>query len=132
MRFSTPLLAIAALFTTAYAAPTPQHQHGQAASKSPMPAGMNMAASAAPPSGASTVTPGKPQCEYSFFEKSNLGHNHDVNTGKIKAGSTVSPYAPAILGSGCSPAWAVGGAIDDETPTKTPGDLKLSLWGGIA
>lgn len=90
---------------------------------------------ASPPSsasGSSTVTPGKPQCEYSMFEKSNLSHNHDVNTGKIKGGSTIVPYAPAILGSGCSPAWAVGGKVDDDTPTKTPADMKKSLWGGIA
>lgn len=122
-----------AIFAPAFAAPTPQHQHGQSASKSPMPAGMIMPAS--PPSsahGASIVTPGKAQCEYSMFEKANLGHNHDVNTGKIKGGSSVVPYAPALLGSGCSPAWAVGGSIDDDTPTKTPGDMKLSLWGGIA
>ena len=130
MKFASSVVALVALFTSTFAAPTPQHQHGQAASKSPMPAGMSMPG--APPSGASTVTPGKPQCEYSLFEKANLGHNHDVNTGKIKGGSTVVPYAPALLGSGCSPAWAVGGAIDDDTPTKTPADSKLSLWGGIA
>lgn len=98
-----------------------------------MPADMAMPAS--PPSsasGSSTVTPGKAQCEYSMFEKANLTHNHDVNTGKIKGGSTVVPYAPALAGSGCSPAWAVGGKIDDDTPTKTPADMKLKLWGGIA
>ncbi|QDS74159.1 hypothetical protein FKW77_001563 [Venturia effusa] len=114
----------------------PQLRRDQAAASAP---GSTIPASVAefvsPPSlaaGSSTVTPGKPQCEYSMFEKANLEHNHDVNTGKIKGGSTVVPYAPAILGSGCSPAWAVGGAIDDDTPTKTPQDMKLSLWGGVA
>ncbi|TID21376.1 putative ATP-citrate synthase subunit 1 [Venturia nashicola] len=131
------IAAIFSLFSLVCAAPLaqPQHQHGQAAStsKASMPA--DMAMPAAPPSsasGSSTVTPGKAQCEFSMFEKANLTHNHDVNTGKIKGGSTIVPYAPALMGSGCSPAWAVGGRPDDNTPTKTPADLKLSVWGGIA
>ena len=31
----------------------------------------------------------------------------------------MSSNAPKIGGSGCSPAWAVGGDISDNTPTKT-------------
>jgi len=63
--------------------------------------------------------PGAAQCEYSFFEKFNMGHNHDVNTGTILLGGTVIKGAPRLLGSGCSPAWAVGGPVTDDTPTKT-------------
>ena len=57
-------------------------------------------------------------CTYSSNEKSNLGHNHDVNTGKIKMGGKINK-APQIGGSGCSPAWANGGDINDNTPQKT-------------
>jgi hypothetical protein len=75
----------------------------------------------APPTGKSAAAPpaGAASCTFSGNEKLNLGHNHDVNTGKIKVGKTISSAAPKIGGSGCSPAWAVGGAIDDNTPTKT-------------
>jgi hypothetical protein len=58
-------------------------------------------------------------CQFSTFEKFNLGHNHDVNTGTILVGTTIKSGAPKLLGSGCSPAWAVGGALDDNTPTLT-------------
>lgn len=51
-----------------------------------------------------------PQCEYSFFEKFNMGHNHDVNTGSLLFGSTVLRGLPKLLGAGCAPAWAIGGA----------------------
>jgi hypothetical protein len=67
----------------------------------------------APPGGTDS------SCTFSLNEKSNLGHNHDVNTGKIKIGGKISEKAPKIGGSGCSPAWAVGGDINDNTPTKT-------------
>ncbi|QDS70137.1 hypothetical protein FKW77_005704 [Venturia effusa] len=63
---------------------------------------------------------GKGTCTFSINEKSNLGHNHDVNTGMIKVGGKVIDSHIAVFGSGCSPAWAVGGAIDDNTPTPTP------------
>ncbi|KAF2664443.1 hypothetical protein BT63DRAFT_89812 [Microthyrium microscopicum] len=58
-------------------------------------------------------------CTFSANEKSNLGHMHDVNTGKIKIGGKISGKAPQIFGSGCSPAWANGGKIDDNSPQKT-------------
>jgi hypothetical protein len=67
------------------------------------------------------ATPGTPQCEFSLFEKLNLGHNHDVNTGSILLGSTIIG-APKIFGSGCAPAWAVYPKDEtkrtDWTPTK--------------
>jgi len=58
-------------------------------------------------------------CTFSANEKLNLGHNHDVNTGKIKLGGKVNGQAPQIGGSGCSPAWANGGDISDNTPQRT-------------
>jgi hypothetical protein len=64
---------------------------------------------------------GRPQCEYSLFEKINLGHNHDVNTGQLLFGGSILKNLPKLLGSGCAPAWAVGGALTDDTPTKVPG-----------
>ena len=63
-------------------------------------------------------------CTFSANEKANLGHNHDVNTGKIKIGGKVSGNAPEIFGSGCSPAWANGGAISDDSPQKTRNECK--------
>jgi hypothetical protein len=70
---------------------------------------------AAPPA---PVKSGKGTCTYSPNEKLNLGHNHDVNTGQLLAGGRIIK-APKIGGSGCSPAWAVGGALTDNTPTPT-------------
>jgi hypothetical protein len=70
-----------------------------------------MALPAAPPKSA--------QCEYSLFEKFNMAHNHDVNTGQLLFGSVIIP-APKLFGSGCAPAWAVGGDKTDDTPTKVP------------
>jgi hypothetical protein len=67
-----------------------------------------------------------------LFEKSNLGHSHDVNMGKIKTGATIVAFAPAILGSSCSPAWAVGGEVNDETRIMTPEFMKKSLWCEVA
>jgi hypothetical protein len=58
-------------------------------------------------------------CKFSANEKLNLGHNHDVNTGKIKLGGKINGLAPQIGGSGCSPAWANGGEIGDSTPQRT-------------
>jgi hypothetical protein len=67
---------------------------------------------------------GTPECEYSVFEKLNLGHNHDVNTGELLSDlfgdKKILKGFPRLLGSGCSPKWAVGGPLDDTTPTKTP------------
>ncbi|TID19374.1 putative ATP-citrate synthase subunit 1 [Venturia nashicola] len=68
----------------------------------------------------------KSSCTFSANEKSNLGHNHDVNTGMIKSGGKVRDSKIAIFGSGCSPAWAVGGDINDNTPTPTPKNLMKS------
>jgi hypothetical protein len=84
MRFTLPILALAA---TVLALPAP-----------PAPAG---------------------SCTFSANEKLNLLHGHDVNTGKIKLGNTITPTLIIIGGSGCSPAWAVGGKITDDTPTPT-------------
>jgi hypothetical protein len=72
---------------------------------------------AAPTQQSQSAPPGA--CTFSANEKLNLGHNHDVNTGKIKLGGKVNGRAPQIGGSGCSPAWANGGSIDDNTPQKT-------------
>jgi hypothetical protein len=58
-------------------------------------------------------------CTFSANEKLNLLHGHDVNTGKIKLGSKITNTPIIIGGSGCSPAWAVGGKPDDDTPTPT-------------
>jgi hypothetical protein len=63
-------------------------------------------------------------CKFSSFEKSNLGHHHDVNTGKIKSGNNIKTGAPTLNGAGCSPAWAVGGELNDNTPTVTPKDQR--------
>jgi hypothetical protein len=64
------------------------------------------------------------QCQFSSFESFNLGHNHDVNTGTILIGGQIRKGAPKLMGSGCSPAWAVGGALDDKTPTLTSSGAK--------
>jgi hypothetical protein len=58
-------------------------------------------------------------CTFSVNEKLNLGHNHDVNTGKIKLRGKINGLAPQIGGSGCSPAWANGGEINDNNPQRT-------------
>jgi hypothetical protein len=71
---------------------------------------------AAPPAPVGNAVKGS--CTYSANEKLNLGHNHDVNTGQILVGGKIVK-GPKIGGSGCSPAWAVGGAITDKTPTPT-------------
>jgi hypothetical protein len=63
---------------------------------------------------------GTPQCAYSSFEKWNMDHQHDVNTGKLRLFGKVTSGFPRLLGAGCSPHWAVGGEPDDETPWKTP------------
>jgi hypothetical protein len=69
----------------------------------------------------------KGTCEFSANEKSNLKHNHDVNTGMILVGGKPVNSGIAIFGSGCSPAWAVGGAPTDNTPTPTPKDKLKGL-----
>jgi hypothetical protein len=79
---------------------------------------------AAPTQQTQSAPPAGPaSCKFSANERLNLGHNHDVNTGKIryetKEGFKVSGKAPQIGGSGCSPAWANGGNIKDNTPQKT-------------
>lgn len=68
----------------------------------------------------------KGTCTFSANEKSNLLHNHDVNTGMLRVNGKVTDSHIAIFGSGCSPAWAVGGAPDDNTPTPTPKELMKS------
>lgn len=96
------LLLVSSLATLAVAAPAPQRLERAAKGAYDLPGA----------------------CKYSAFEKSNLGHNHDVNTGKIKYGKDIKSGAPALNGAGCSPAWAVGGRIDDNTPTVTPSDQR--------
>ena len=61
-------------------------------------------------------------CTFSANEKNNLKHNHDVNTGMILVAGKPVNSGIAVFGSGCSPAWAVGGAPTDNTPTPTPKD----------
>lgn len=68
----------------------------------------------------------KTSCTFSANEKSNLAHGHDVNTGMIKVGNKVRDSGIAIYGSGCSPAWAVGGLVTDSRPTVTPPELMKS------
>jgi len=82
----------------------------------------------APPTGASTSG----SCTFSANEKSNLGHNHDVNTGQLLVGGKVVKGAPKIGGSGCSPAWAVGGDPSDKTPTKTTAGAAKGAEGAAA
>jgi hypothetical protein len=65
-------------------------------------------------------------CKYSTNELKNLDHHHDINAGKIKQADGSIKTVTGVLhynGCGCSPAWAVGGKIDDNTPTKTPANL---------
>lgn len=63
-------------------------------------------------------------CTFSPFESANLLHGHDVNTGKIKAGGVIIESGIVFGGSKCSPAWAVGGKLDDATPTIYVGTAK--------
>lgn len=68
----------------------------------------------------------KGACTYSANELKNLDHHHDINAGKIKQPDGSIKTVGGVLhynGCGCSPAWAVGGQIDDNTPTKTPANL---------
>jgi hypothetical protein len=68
----------------------------------------------------------KGACTYSTNELKNLDHHHDINAGKIKQANGSIKSVGGVLhynGCGCSPAWAVGGKIDDNTPTKTPANL---------
>lgn len=76
----------------------------------------------------SDAAPGS--CQFSSNEKNNLKHNHDVNTGMILVGGKPVNSGIAVFGSGCSPAWAVGGAATDNTPTPTPKDLMKSKGPG--
>jgi hypothetical protein len=86
----------------------------------PLAQGKIAAAPPAPASGSKGSGNNKtPQCEYSAFEKFNMGHNHDVNTGSILIGGQVLRNAPKLNGNGCAPAWALpGGDISNTTPTK--------------
>lgn len=63
-------------------------------------------------------------CEYSPVELAALKNNFDVNTGKLKLGFFAISTGIIIAGSKCSPAWAVGGSISDDTPTIYKGDAK--------
>lgn len=72
------------------------------------------------------AAPASGSCTFSANEKSNLKHNHDVNTGMILVAGKPVNSGIAIFGSGCSPAWAIGGAATDNTPTPTPKDLMKS------
>jgi hypothetical protein len=68
----------------------------------------------------------KGACTYSSNELLNLDHHHDINAGKLKQQDGTIKSVGGVLhynGCGCSPAWAVGGKIDDYTPTKTPANL---------
>jgi hypothetical protein len=68
----------------------------------------------------------KGACTYSTNELKNLDHHHDINAGKVKQSDGSIKAVTGVLhynGCGCSPAWAVGGKIDDNTPTKTPANL---------
>jgi hypothetical protein len=60
-------------------------------------------------------------CTYSTIETASLSAGHDINTGMHKVGSTVSQVSPGFpsVGGGCSPAWAIGGKPEDDTPMKT-------------
>ena len=70
-------------------------------------------------------------CTFSEAESFHVGHGHDLNTGKVIVGETIinidakraAKYAGKYggkvpKGSGCAPAWAVSGNLEDETPTK--------------
>jgi hypothetical protein len=68
----------------------------------------------------------KGACTYSSNELKNLDHHHDINAGKLKSADGTIKSVGGVLhynGCGCSPAWAVGGKVDDNTPTKTPANL---------
>ena len=73
----------------------------------------------------------KAACAYSEAEEFHVGHGHDLNTGKVIVGKTIINIDPKKAakygakyggkfptGSGCAPAWAVGGPLGDKTPTK--------------
>jgi hypothetical protein len=107
------LYLLLASLTAATALPNAQggHSHGQATAQ---------------PASAAVQPGGAPMCEYSAFEKFNLGHNHDVNTGSLLSGGKVVRGAPKVGGSGCAPAWAVGGDPSDKTPTRVTAAPKLT------
>lgn len=61
-------------------------------------------------------------CKYDYTETWNMAHNHDINSGIVKTGKTLKQFKAPLRytthkDGPCSPAWAVGGAIDDATPT---------------
>jgi hypothetical protein len=55
---------------------------------------------------------GKETCTPNAFEKNNLAHHHDINTGEVILGETVINVGELPGGTGCSPLWA-GGSYDD-------------------
>lgn len=86
--------------------------------------GLAALASAVPAPVARNAEESVASCTFSRNEQLNLWHQHDVNTGKIKLNGAINGNAPQVGGSGCSPAWANGGALDDETPQKTRVECK--------
>lgn len=86
----------------------------------------SLATAFALPLGPKTAAAAPGSCTFSANERSNLGHNHDVNTGMILVNGKPVNSGIAIFGSGCSPAWAVGGAATDKSPTPTPKELMKS------
>jgi hypothetical protein len=78
----------------------PQHDHGT------KPA----AAALAPAQGISS----KATCTPNAFEKFNLNHHHDINTGDVIVGQKVINAGHLPGGTGCSPLWA-GGSYDDKS-----------------
>jgi len=75
--------------------------------------GLGSAASPLTPAAGAGAAAGAAGCAPNAFERFNLGHHHDVNTGDIVIGNTIRKGAAKVPGgSGCSPVWA-GGSYND-------------------
>jgi hypothetical protein len=90
--------ATVALYFAIAVSGLPQHDHGA------------KPAAAAPAKGTSA----KAACTPNAFEKFNLNHHHDINTGDVIVGQTVINAGHLPGGTGCSPLWA-GGSYDDKS-----------------
>ncbi|KAF1817267.1 hypothetical protein P152DRAFT_478286 [Eremomyces bilateralis CBS 781.70] len=118
MKLSTTILALLPL---ALASPTPQGLSGLLGGDS-----------TSTPSTSGSGSGSGAACTPNAFEKFNLNHHHDINTGDIVTGDSIRRDALKVPGgSGCSPLWA-GGAYDDSatfTGGEYPAWLKAELAG---
>jgi len=100
----------AQIFTDSFLATQQQQPEHLSARQLSAPGSLGGTSSPVSPAGAA----GAAGCTPNAFERFNLNHHHDINTGDIIVGNRVRKGAAKVPGgSGCSPVWA-GGSYDDE------------------